>query len=1453
MRNKYTLIAGILTLLYAFYYWGIPSIINIDKRIDFVEQQIEQKTGYKINIDQPRIKMGLTPSVWLMAEDFSVLNNDNTKAVDVTHSAIELDLLPLPLGKVQIGNLSADNIDVNLVYTKDGKLQLGQYPITAMPKSKMVLSKAFVRTGNYNLKLDDLKRNKTVLLKGSYLSLDEFKKNKKLKMSTFAELFVNKKVSEIMMDIDIKLPITKISEDQFKINGHISDVNLKDFSDYVKAFPETGIESLSGKINMVADTTKTDKHKKIFSKLTISDLGIMFKEKNKSIFCKDTITIKTDAKTIKNGINIADLSVKTKGIDILVNGDVTKLDSKLPHVNTDIIINKSRTESFIPLLPGLEDISPAFNLAVLKENYFYGNISGKLSVKGKADTPDINGSILVDEGYLIRPLNAPKATIKLDFRGQDLLMDVEVPAPNNQKVFVKGTAELYGDMIADLMITSTDSVDLKTAQNVLNPLHQILKFEIGPVPIMDIKGIGNINLHVVGNHANPHTWGAFNFRNATASFLDIHNLTMTNGSGTLDFDDFDTHFYTKTAFYNNKPVSIDGTCNLKGHLNFDVIAKNQDLGNLLKIVQTSPMLTDIQAMLKPINSAKGKTDFAIKLTGDVIDVNDVVFNKNIFAKGNIKLYSDSIVAQGIPLTNISGDIDFDNLNTDFDLVSNLDNSNITINGKINDRNSNIKVASSKFVVKDGIKLLNLNLPYKNEIGKITTSFNAAYKGNIDKIDFNALSVIGKIYALKSNNLTVNNADYSVTRGNLKTSNIYGNFKNSPYSVQINDFNLNKKLLTGNFNFQNFNLSYLNEIKNYLGLKDFRDFSGILNFKGHVRNNEIISDINLNNLSTTYSPLNAHIRLDSGKLNFRNHNLNVNKVNATISEMPVFIDGRILNVIKNPNLNLTVAMKPSQEFVDQIYNNKAVYPIKIKGNVSLNANLNGTAKSLRNRIQLRVDENSSIYYMGATIGNSPVVIISDNTFEGNELRINNFQYNQLINKSYPKNMLTASGKLKLLSNNDILFNNFKIKTNQPTDARIFNIIFRKPFMKQGVFTSDMSINGKASAPIVFGKLKITNINMPLLDATINDIVVNCKKDKIYMNLKGKILSNSLNAYAIMRNNLKPPFIFDDIRVNLHDLDFNKITDALREYDVNTAKNRQATSSNIVDLSQILIKKSEFTADNIKIKNLQANDFVSHVSLDEKMRFDVKDFRFTMADGTIFGNIKYNLLSNNANLAMKVKNANAQILADTLFDLHGQVYGNITGDINLYCNIKSHDSCTQTLGGNVNFDVAHGKMPKLGSLEYLLKAGDLVKGGVTGLSIKGIIDLITPYKTGEFDDIRGNIKIANGIAHDIQIYSAGKALNMYMRGSYNFVNLIADMQIFGALTKNFSTALGKIGNASLNTLFNTIPGINISEAPSVITEDIKKIPNTEGNSYRIFNAVIYGDINGNDYVQSFKWLK
>ena len=96
---------------------------------------------------------------------------------------------------------------------------------------------------------------------------------------------------------------------------------------------------------------------------------------------------------------------------------------------------------------------------------------------------------------------------------------------------------------------------------------------------------------------------------------------------------------------------------------------------------------------------------------------------------------------------------------------------------------------------------------------------------------------------------------------------------------------------------------------------------------------------------------------------------------------------------------------------------------------------------------------------------------------------------------------------------------------------------------------------------------------------------------------------------------------------------------------------------------------------------------------------------------------------------------------------------------------------------------------------------------------------------------------------------------MTGSYNIVTSVADMVILGSLSKNITTVFGKIKNASLNTLFNTIPGVNNQTEKLLMQEDIAKIPNIKNATdiYRIFAVDINGDINGDKYVKSFKWVK
>lgn len=1470
-----------LTVLYGAYYRGIPAVVNLPKRVHLIEQTVLNEAGYKIDLKNPSLKMGLIPSVWVKADNFAILNDDGSKALEIQNPYINIRILPLIFKELDIKHFSADNINANLVFDTDSKLKLGQYPLETEIKTPLKLKHAAIYLDGYKVNLDDKVQSKKIDLDGKYLTVKDFTFDKHLNFSTIADMKAGVRKTLINADVDLKLPVNQISDDQCDISGHIVNLNLSDFSIYAKSLSKNKIKSLSGIINFTAKTeTAADNHKQIKTNLYVNNLGILKDDTAESIYFKDKLTVKTDINTIKNGIEINEMKISGKGISAFTSGKITKLNSKLPDLDLKVTVNKSKAENIISLLPGEPDLSPDINLLLLKKTGFWGDAAGNLEIKGKADFPDVYGNILVANAYMVKPIpNADKAVIKIAFNGDKLNLDVKVPTSQTETVFVKGPINLYNDKYADLNITSTDNVDLKTAQIVLNPLHEILHFDIGPVPIMDIKGKGGINLHVIGTRENPHGWGQFRFKNATVSFLDIHNMLLTNGSGTLDFDNQNTFFQTKSASLNGKPVSVKGTCSLIGELNFDVLAHGQDLGKLLKTVKTSPMLADIQKLIEPVENANGPANLTINFTGKVKNPKDIVFNKNLFAKGKIELLSDNIKIKGVPasISKTSGVVNFINTDADFKLASNLDKSQIKIEGKIKDNNTEIKFAGSKFNLGDGLNTLpaSVKVPYKKDLAAINTSFTGRYNGSIQDINFDNIYLKGKIYSDKSSKsvIVVDNSSFELNNSTFKLPLLKGTFKNSPYNISLNISKMfsPQRVVNGNCKITSLDLNLINDnALQYIlppetakQLKDIDFLNGNINLAAKIKNNNLNAYTKLDDISLLYKPKRIKLTINSGDMLLRNNLLRLNKINALLGKMPVFINGEIANVQKNPNLNLYVNAKPNQEFFDQFFNNKSVYPIKLKGDAILTSYLRGTAGYLNAKSTFKISDNSSLYYMGASIGDAenPVKITADTTYSPSGLKIHSFQYDKIItsqnNKPFVNPQLTAQGTLNLINDNIVGFNDFRVKTQTPTDAKIFNIIFRKPFMKQGVFTSDLILNGTSINPKIKGKMDITSIDIPFFDSTIKDINLDFRNDKIIVASRGTVLTNDVYLDAVIKNQLIPPYTVQDLKVKLADLNVNKITDTLRDIEAEATRNPTYGSNNIppFDITQLIIHKADIQADKIKVRNINADNFSANLVLDKDGNADVKNFKFNIAEGSVNGNFKQNLITHRSNLDINLDKANALIMSEALFDLKGQVYGSVNGNFKLNCNGASQEECFRTLSGEGTFKIADGKMPKLGSLEYLLKAGNLLKGGFTGLSINSLVDLITPLKTGNFDSISGDIHISDGTADKINIYSDGHDLNMYMTGSYNLLTSIADMKIYGSLSKNITTVFGKIKNASLNTLFNTIPGINDSTEKLLLQTEISKIPNIKDATdiYRIFTVDVNGDINGTDYVKSFKWVK
>ena len=109
IRLKFILLISLFSLLYALYYWGIPAFIKIENKTSDIRVIVKKEFGIDINLTNPKLKMGILPSVWIEASDFSILEKEKSPFI-VESPKIKIKIFPLLIGKIQIAYFSCKKI-----------------------------------------------------------------------------------------------------------------------------------------------------------------------------------------------------------------------------------------------------------------------------------------------------------------------------------------------------------------------------------------------------------------------------------------------------------------------------------------------------------------------------------------------------------------------------------------------------------------------------------------------------------------------------------------------------------------------------------------------------------------------------------------------------------------------------------------------------------------------------------------------------------------------------------------------------------------------------------------------------------------------------------------------------------------------------------------------------------------------------------------------------------------------------------------------------------------------------------------------------------------------------------------------------------------------------------------------------------------------------------------------
>ena len=1447
LKNK---IVIILIGFYIFWLGLLPFILS--KGAQVLCKNFSHNSDYEIVVEKPKFILSFIPNLNFSAQKILVKSKKEELRIDSDNLKLQLRILPLLSGKLHFNKFLVDKFYFKGEIVDEIELKKELFE----NNSKLKLKVDKINLKEFQLELFNKDIEKPIVYRGK--DFNYHLRNKNVKFVLDSELIIADKKTTTKINLFIPRS-NDIDKTKFEVD--CSNIDISPFKDYFKQFLPENLKELKGEISV-----KVNKGELITELL---GCAIIMQDANDSIYFPKKTTISSLFNISKNIIKFNDVTVKSDNVSISLNGTLKDYIGKsAPKLDLNIRIDKSKVDEIVKMLPSLrlEEI----DIYKLKQYPFYGDVLANFSLKGRFSEPDVVGDIYIDNGVLIKPIpNANKgAIIKINLIGKYLNFDVLVPAGGLEKVWVKGGQELYNMKYADFTIKSTESVDLKIAQNVLNPLHEILNFDLGPVPIMDISGKGNIDISVKGNRKNPRIWGIFNVIDGVASFNDIGAIKANNIKANLVFDDQKAIFTSKEAVLNGQKLSLNGVCDLLGKFDFDVVSKNQQTLFLYKAIRDSKFISENKIQIPKLDTISGLVDFNLKVYGNLKNINDLKINENVFAKGHIELKNNNFVQNNVSINNVNGIVKLAGFDLDTDITAYSDNLPLNIKAKIRNKLANVEVDIPK---------LNLNsfvsdIPTRAKQYLPNVSLKGEYKnGTIDKIDFSKLNL--KAITLPSNansRVKYNQGGVIIVANNnasIKKIKGFVGDENNSFSLDLNIDNLLEETMNANgvMKLTTPDVSLFNEIiesdilpvaiKNCL--KDYHFEKGALNLNARISNNKLGVYSDLGGIILKYLPMDLPVEVINGGFSIRNNTLKLNKLNILADKMPLLIDGDVKKLFEKQDFNIYINSKPQQEFIDKYINKHQIYPIKMRGDIVYWVKLKGEPDNMDVKAKLNMNKNSSLYYFGATIGdieNAIEVSLDSKILPENNHKIKEFSFDKIIESQSGRqtklNMLKAIGGVKILDE-DLAFDNLSIKTNHPTDARIFNIIFRKPNIKQGQFTSDLKLNGKMSDAKILGNFYIFETNIPFLDTTMKSLELIFNDKNIIFASKGEVMGNEILFDGILKNKLTIPYRIEKATLQTKNLDLNRIVNKLKTVQVENDSTFESFES--FDVNSIVADNFKLKADSVQLRNINATNFEALTSLSDKSVFNVNDFRFNIAQGTLGGKYSYNFKNNDMSIELKADSINANDITMALFDLNNQIYGDLTGDISLTCNGADFNHCMQSLTGTTVFNVKDGRMPKLGSLEYLLKAGNLVKGGLTGLSINSVVDLIAPSNIGEFSEIFGTVRIKDGMARNIEIATRGNSLNLYLYGTYNFATSIADMKVLGLLSKKMSTMFGAIGNVSINTLFNLIPGVDLSK-DSVVLERINKIPGIEISSkaYRKFIAEIKGNIDGDDYVTSFKWI-
>lgn len=473
---------------------------------------------------------------------------------------------------------------------------------------------------------------------------------------------------------------------------------------------------------------------------------------------------------------------------------------------------------------------------------------------------------------------------------------------------------------------------------------------------------------------------------------------------------------------------------------------------------------------------------------------------------------------------------------------------------------------------------------------------------------------------------------------------------------------------------------------------------------------------------------------------------------------------------------------------------------------------------------------------------------------NILKINTIDYyitNELKQGLTP--VLAIKGNLDMADNMKML--DIHLNIPRPLPSEFLNFLACQKIFKKGTVSGEISIDNSGAFPKMDGVISFDKVFVPAQRLYIKSAKIGAKGDKLGAIAEGRYKRTKYDFNGYIVNDLRLPIVVKNVNLSVDNVDVEKFITANGAQTEQTAEqvldaDKQTTDSDDVPTftkGLIIVEKCMLHLDKGKYKEVNFGNLHANLTLDKDGVLQVQSNKFDIAEGISTLKVKADLIKKQYYLRLGIKDVNSDVMASAVLGLPREISGKARGLIE----ISSDESLK--LNGEIKFDIQNGTIEKVGYVEYILKAASLFRNPLAMISPATFGDLVN-IPNGDFDVIKGEMKIKDNVVQRMMIKSSAKQLSSFIIGRYDLMTNDASLRIYTKMSNKGEGFAGFLRNISLNSIANRISASGRNDS-NYYAAELSQLPpiNADEKDCQVFLTTVDGDVINFNFLSSLKRIK